>query len=51
MLECVAFYDVFLSFFFLVVFFPSDLGQTAKQEGLGNQIYLTGKQLKSFASD
>lgn len=51
MLECVAFYDCIDFFFFFVAFSTSDLGETAKKEGLGNQIYLTGKQLKSSAVD
>lgn len=50
MLECVAFYDC-IAFFSSIAFFLSDLGEIAKQEDLGNQIYLTGKQLKSSAAD
>lgn len=52
MLQCMAFYDCNY-FFFSGRFFPhtSDLGETANQEGLGNQIYLTGKELKSPAAD
>lgn len=57
MVECVAFYDCIdppppkkkrkKQHFFSTC----DLGETAKQEGLGNQMYLTGKQLKSCAAD
>ena len=40
------------TFFFPSAFFcTSDLGETTKQKGLGNQIYLTWKQLKSSAAD
>lgn len=46
MLKCVAFYDC--TDFFSHPFFSL---VTAKQYGLGNQIYFTGKQLKSSAAD
>lgn len=49
----IAAYEALMAFYGCIdIFFSSyDLGETAKQEGLGNQIYLTGKQLKSSAAD